>query len=123
MNGEILGRSEAVPLTLPEAADVASTLVNLPFGRELEPAAPCWFRWRKGCAPPTGSRLAREVRFLAQVPDFPEALRIMQRGSVLALTGQTALSLYSRNPGPHPLRGGPGAARIHQSSDQPLGRL
>lgn len=97
VNGEILGRSEAVPLTLPEAADVASTLVNLPFGRELEPGRALLVSVAEGLRSADGSRLAREVRFLAQVPDFPEALRIMQRGSVLALTGQTALSLYSRN--------------------------
>lgn len=37
------------------------------------------------------------MSFLVRVPEFPEELRILQKGNVLALGGEGKLSLYSRN--------------------------
>lgn len=93
---EVLARSRAIPLTLPEDADAAFTTLGFGFGEELEPGR-CLLVSLGALSGKGGFSTEGGVSFLARVPEFPEELRILQKGNVLALGGGSKLSLYSRN--------------------------
>ena len=93
----ILERAEPVGLTLQADAETASSLVSFGFEREIEPGRSLLVSVSRGLAGVQGLSLQEESTFLVQIPPFQEELRIMQKGGILALTGDRSLSIYSRN--------------------------
>lgn len=93
---EVLARSRAVSLTLPEDPDAAFATLGFGFDEELEPGR--YLQVSLGAlSGKDGFSTGGGVSFLVRVPEFPEELRILQKGNVLALGGEGKLSLYSRN--------------------------
>lgn len=93
---EVLARSRAVSLTLPEDPDAAFSTLGLGFGEELEPGR--YLLITLGALTSKDGFSSRGgTTFFARVPEFPEALRILQKGNVLTLGGDGKLSLYSRS--------------------------
>ncbi len=93
---EVLARSRTIPLTLPDDADAAFTTLGFGFGEELEPGR--YLLVSLGAlSGKDGFSTRGGVSFFVRVPEFPEELRILQKGNVLTLGGDGKLSLYSRS--------------------------
>lgn len=93
---DVLARSRTVALSLPEDPDAALTTLGFGFKEELEPGRSLLITLGQ-LSSRDGFSSGKESSFFTVVPEFPEELRILQKGNVLALGDDDRLSLYSRN--------------------------
>lgn len=94
---EVIVQATRLRLSPPDDEDKPSTDIFLAVDDNLEPGRSLLLRLRQGMVSASGLRSSEESLKLLQAPAFPEALRIMQKGGVLALTGDAVVSVYSRN--------------------------
>lgn len=95
VNQELLGQSEKLNVTpIPtdrEFATVHSFHYDVPPGRSL------FVRVRKGMKSYDGYALIDNYESVIRVPEYPEELAIMSKGSLLALSGQRTVSILARD--------------------------
>lgn len=94
---EIVSQAPRLALQAGDEEDKPSTDIFFAIADNLEADRSLLLCLPQGLASAAGLHSGAESRKLLQTPAFPEALRIMQKGGVLALTGDAVVSIYSRN--------------------------
>ena len=94
---EIIAQAPRLALQAVDEEDKPSTDIFFAIADSLETDRSLLLCLPQGLTSAAGLHSGAESRKLLRTPAFPEALRIMQKGGVLALTGDAVVSIYSRN--------------------------
>lgn len=92
---QLLQQSEKIPLV----ADVleGDSAQEVSFKLSVEPNRHVFVQLNRGLKSVGGYELPRDYYDAAFVPDFPNELSILGDGSILSLTGERKISIFSRN--------------------------